>query len=86
MIKVKDDFDLDKLVGFKKDGCCYCFDENLGDLELSIVIDPNRSVSIMGYVGVGKETPTGADCNSIPSTLYNLFKMGIIEEVQDVKN
>lgn len=78
MIKIKDDFDLDKLIGFKDNYCRYTYkpkDKNSRDLELSIV-KGSRLVEISCYFEHGE------DDYSIPSMLYNLFKMGIIEEVR----
>lgn len=70
MIKIKDDFDLDKLIGFEKNGTYRVF---IAD-NCVIEVDNERNISF-----------STLECESteIPSMLYNLFKMGIIEEVRE---
>lgn len=82
MIKIKDDFNLDKLVGFNKypseveDGqSFYCSCGSVDDTEW-IYIDTDRTLSVQSRDG------NHYDNTEIPEILYNLFKMGIIEEVR----
>lgn len=73
MIKIKDDFDLDKLVGFEKGQQDWYYFWNITKKGY-IAIDRTRSIHIGGE---GR-----FDSVEIPFMLYNLFKMGIIEEVR----
>ena len=82
MIKIKDDFDLDKLIGFNKNPSevengkyYYCSVGNKEDTEC-IWIDTDRILSIQSCDG------NHYGNTEIPAVLYNLFKMGIIEEVR----
>ena len=81
MIKIKDDFDLDKLIGFRRSesvGYYEFEDEDVFSDGMKIVITPTREI----FIDIA-DTPSGASSEEIPSMLYNLFKMGIIEEVRD---
>lgn len=77
MIKIKDNVDLDKLVGFEKGRQDWYWFWNITKNGY-IAIDRTRSVHIGGE--------DEFDSIEVPFMLYNLFKMGIIEEVRDVKN
>ena len=75
-IKIKDDFDLDKLIGFDKceDGTYSFMDKENG---AELIIGQNR------FIFVSTDDWGGVKSFEIPFMLYNLFKMGIIEEVRD---
>lgn len=71
MIKINNDFDLDKLVGFEKfpDGS-YLWGNDLA----GVLIEKDRRIMVW---------TDNAFNDQAPFMLYNLFKMGIIEEVRD---
>ena len=80
MIKIKDDFDLDKLIGFRRSenvGYYEFEDEDVFSNGMKILITPTREI----FIDIA-DAPCGASSEEIPSMLYNLFKMGIIEEVR----
>ena len=81
-MKIRNNFDLDKLIGFEKskykcNSGSYIYSDKEFGIEIEIKKDKTIAVNYGDY-----ELGTMSSVE-IPEVLYNIFKMGIIEEVHE---
>lgn len=81
-MKIRNNFDLDKLVGFEKskykyNSGSYIYRDEENGMEIEIKKD---KTIVVNYTDIELGDMSSVE---IPEVLYNIFKMGIMEEVRD---